>query len=228
MSKRESNSEKLLKEVLNERIEEFTFNFKENLLKNFSKFNPNLLKITLNDLIKIVDTTIPSSTDTWNTAASITSSVRSIRRSLSAPEFQNPQTVTNNIELKKSRSVNRNINIYKTSDRDVFKTPMTCAQNKDIHIVTPKVDMSKPIAIMRKPFDGEHAISIRGSPLMIDRVLSDKQTNLNIPLSDGRVMSILPVDGLRKSQVPELDNVTKHELYVIRKNIDLALKAKPK
>ena len=79
---------------------------------------------------------------------------------------------------------------------------------------------------MRKPFEGEHAVSVRGSPLMIDRVLNDKKANVNIPLSDGRVMSILPIEGLRKSQVPVLDDVTRKELFVLRKNIDMALNKK--
>jgi borealin len=50
--------------------------------------------------------------------------------------------------------------------------------------------------------------------------MNDNVANINIPLDDGRLLSIQPEKGLRISQIPQLDAETKRQLETLRDNLN--------
>lgn len=62
------------------------------------------------------------------------------------------------------------------------------------------------------------AISMQGSPLMVNTIVS-REANVNIPLGDGRTISIQPQHGLRMSQLPVIDSSIKRQIEVLRDNL---------
>ena len=77
-----------------------------------------------------------------------------------------------------------------------------------------------PQVLLRRPKLGEVALSMQGSPLLTGAVMTDNVANINIPLDDGRLLSIQPKRGLRISQIPELDIETKRQLETLRDNLN--------
>lgn len=57
--------------------------------------------------------------------------------------------------------------------------------------VTPKMNMNEPMSMMRRPNQGEVAISMTGSPLMISSVTRDDMVTASVPLANGNVNEIL-------------------------------------
>lgn len=53
--------------------------------------------------------------------------------------------------------------------------------------VTPKVNMNEPMSMMRRPNQGEVALSMTGSPLMISSVSRDDMATVSVPLANGNV-----------------------------------------
>ncbi|GJQ88124.1 putative cell division cycle-associated protein 8 [Trypoxylus dichotomus] len=84
--------------------------------------------------------------------------------------------------------------------------------------ITPKVKPNTPQVILRRPQEGELAISMQGSPLMVNHIVS-REANVNIPLNDGRVISIQPQHGLRASQLPSIDQSLIQQIEVLRDNL---------
>ena len=76
-----------------------------------------------------------------------------------------------------------------------------------------------PQVILRHPKSGEMAISMQGSPLLVNHIVSN-EANVNIPLGNGNTISIQPQRGLRVSQIPNLDEHTKVQLVKLRDNLD--------
>lgn len=77
-----------------------------------------------------------------------------------------------------------------------------------------------PQVVLRRPKQGEIAVSMQGSPLLVAGVVSDNVANLNIPLADGRTISIQPQRGLRVSQLPPLDVDTQRQIQALRDNLN--------
>ncbi|GJQ84898.1 putative cell division cycle-associated protein 8 [Trypoxylus dichotomus] len=84
--------------------------------------------------------------------------------------------------------------------------------------ITPKVKPNTAQVILRRPQEGELAISMQGSPLMVNHVVS-REANVNIPLNDGRVISIQPQHGLRASQLPSINQSLIQQIEVLRDNL---------
>ncbi|XP_017782225.1 PREDICTED: borealin-like isoform X2 [Nicrophorus vespilloides] len=126
--------------------------------------------------------------------------------------------VNNTATKRVSRSLSRNKN---PSAIPLHKTPLK--KNKPIEsfgMVTPKVKPNTPQVILRRPKQGEVAISLQGSPLMVNNVMLDQMANVNIPLGDGRIITIQPHRGLRQSQIPEIDANTQRQLKALRDNLN--------
>ncbi|XP_069683937.1 borealin-like [Periplaneta americana] len=101
-----------------------------------------------------------------------------------------------------------------------FKAPATSVTNSTLSLITPKVAPNAPLSILRHPRQGELAVSLSGSPLIVTSMLAEQRANVNVPLPDGRVLSILPEPGLRPYEVPCLDDDTKRELETLQKHIN--------
>jgi len=53
--------------------------------------------------------------------------------------------------------------------------------------------MHEPISMMRRPNQGEVALSMTGSPLMVSSVSRDDMATVSVPLANGNVIIILKV-----------------------------------
>lgn len=106
-----------------------------------------------------------------------------------------------------------------------FQTPMAktlVAYN----MVTPKVKPNTPLNVLRRPRQGEMVLSMQGSPLLVSAVVEEKTANINVPLANGNVMSLLPQEGLRMSNIPPLDPETMHQLKTLKNHIEKVIALK--
>lgn len=87
-------------------------------------------------------------------------------------------------------------------------------------VVTPKVKPNTPLNVLRRPRQGEMVLSMQGSPLLVSAVVEEKTANINVPLGDGNVMSLLPQEGLRMSNIPSLDPEIMHQLETLKNHIE--------
>lgn len=79
------------------------------------------------------------------------------------------------------------------------------------------------MVLLRRPKTGEVAISMQGSPLLIAPPMPDETANINIPLVDGTVLTLQAQNGLRRSQIPDLDPTVKRQLEKLRANLDMMI-----
>lgn len=98
--------------------------------------------------------------------------------------------------------------------------------NNVYNVVTPKVKPNTPLNVLRRPRQGEMVLSMQGSPLLVSAVVEEKTANINVPLSNGNVMSLLPQEGLRMSNIPPLDPETMHQLETLKKHIEKVIALK--
>lgn len=77
----------------------------------------------------------------------------------------------------------------------LFQTPVNRPPIPASATVTPKVNMNEPISMMRRPNQGEVALSMTGSPLMVSAVSRDDMATISVPLANGNVrnISIYPI-----------------------------------
>lgn len=102
------------------------------------------------------------------------------------------------------------------------KTPMNRPPIPSSATVTPKVNMNEPMSMMRRPNQGEVALSMTGSPLMISSVSRDDMATVSVPLANGNILSILPRTGVAMNI--SFDEQTKNELLLLKGNIEGLLK----
>lgn len=104
-----------------------------------------------------------------------------------------------------------------------FITPAAGRNKLDYSLVTPKVKPNTPLNMLRRPREGEMALSMQGSPLLVSAIAQDRTANVNVPLHNGNVLSLLPNDG-RFSHIPELDEETKRQLKTLQGHIEKVLR----
>lgn len=108
-----------------------------------------------------------------------------------------------------------------------FKTPATLKPPPNMYdVVTPKIKPNTPLNVLRRPRQGEMVLSMKGSPLLVSAVVEEKTANINVPLADGNVMSLLPQEGLRMSHIPPLDPETMLQLETLRNHIEKVISLK--
>jgi borealin len=122
--------------------------------------------------------------------------------------------------LQKTARVSRSLSTRQKSSVDKYKTPGQKIPPSTYGTVTPKVKPNTPQVLLRRPKLGEVILSLQGSPLLAGSVMNDNVANINIPLDDGRLLSIQPEKGLRISQIPQLDAETKRQLETLRDNLN--------
>ncbi|CAG2064270.1 unnamed protein product [Timema podura] len=94
-----------------------------------------------------------------------------------------------------------------------------------LSVVTPKVQANASSTLLRYPRQGEMAISMSGSPLLVTSIINDRTANVSVPLLDGRVISILPQPNLQPYEVPEMSEETEGHLETLKMNINTLLNA---
>ena len=87
-------------------------------------------------------------------------------------------------------------------------------------IITPKVKLNAPLSLARYPQQGEVAVSLQGSPLMVAPLVQNYKANANVTLPNGKVLSILPEQGLKAHEIPKLDEDTRMELCTLKQHIE--------
>ncbi|KAF5291318.1 hypothetical protein FQA39_LY03469 [Lamprigera yunnana] len=122
--------------------------------------------------------------------------------------------------MRTSRSLSR------SKQANAYRTPMNLniPPASSYALITPKVKPNTPQVLLRRPTQGEMAVSMQGSPLLVDHILPNKKANVNIPLLDGRVFSILPEKGLRSSLIPNIDPSLRKQIETLRDNLSKVLK----
>ncbi|XP_018576837.1 uncharacterized protein LOC108915323 isoform X2 [Anoplophora glabripennis] len=120
---------------------------------------------------------------------------------------------------RKTRSLSRT-NTLKPSATTSYKTPMNKVTPPNTYgVVTPKCKPNTPQILLRRPKNGEVALSMQGSPLYTASVVTENMANINIPLLDGRLLTLQPQRGLRVSQIPQFDPETLRQLETLRENL---------
>ncbi|KAL5233544.1 hypothetical protein ACI65C_000954 [Semiaphis heraclei] len=125
----------------------------------------------------------------------------------------------------KHRSATRNADnklLLTETIESKFKTPVNRLPVLNSATVTPKVNMHEPISMMRRPNQGEVALSMTGSPLMVSSVSRDDMATVSVPLANGNILSILPRAGATMDI--SFDEQTKSELLLLKGNIEGLLK----
>lgn len=80
------------------------------------------------------------------------------------------------------------------------------------------------VTMLRHPKQGEIAISMQGSPLIVGSVITGACANVSIPLQDGRILSLQPSRSLRQSEIPDLDDLTRQQLRTLSENLNKVVK----
>ncbi|XP_012224890.1 borealin [Linepithema humile] len=108
-----------------------------------------------------------------------------------------------------------------------FKTPAMLKPPPNVYdVVTPKIKPNTPLNVLRRPRQGEMVLSMKGSPLLVSAIVEEKTANINVPLADGNVMSLLPQEGLRMSHIPSLDAETMLQLQTLKNHIEKVISLK--
>lgn len=139
-------------------------------------------------------------------------------------------TVTSTTASTESRRVTRSISLDR---KDRIPEPITSATVAKFKtpaikstfasapsLITPKVVPNAPLSMVRHPRQGELAVSLSGSPLMVTSTLREQNANVNLRLADGRVVSILPEPNLRPYDIPQVDEETRLQLLTLREHMN--------
>lgn len=120
------------------------------------------------------------------------------------------------------------INQSKLGTANKYKTPAATLKpsTNEFGPVTPKVKPNTPMSILRRPREGEMVLSMQGSPLLVSAVVQERSANVNVPLHNGDVISLLPRDGLRLSNIPNLDPETVRQLQTLKGHIEKVINSK--
>lgn len=110
---------------------------------------------------------------------------------------------------------------YINQSASKFKTPALLKRtSNEFGPVTPKVKPNTPMSVLRRPREGEMVLSMQGSPLLVSAVVQERSANVNVPLHNGDIISLLPKDGLRLSHIPTLDAETVRQLETLKGHIE--------
>ncbi|KAK7595523.1 hypothetical protein V9T40_013348 [Parthenolecanium corni] len=181
-----------------------------------------LKSITLGELMK-AENKENLATNFSNNGAAPTSLVKpkSVQRSLRKRSNScSTRSATKRHQEVRSNSCDRsNRNAFDSATK--FKTPLNRGIPQ-IQMVTPKINPNQPVSVLRRPKQGEFAMSLTGSPLMVSNVVSDSMVSVSIPLPDGRVLSILPTEGIDAANL-SIDEETRDQLMRLRSNLTKCL-----
>ncbi|XP_044264081.1 borealin isoform X2 [Tribolium madens] len=188
----------------------------------------NLANKTLGELMESPvgwsgDSTSASVTQIFDATRTMTGMKNNLTRSNSFGDDEGGRQSRTKNRIPKTTRISRSQSVRKkntTEMTDKYKTPAQRIPITTYGTVTPKVKPNTPQVLLRRPKQGEVALSLQGSPLLTGNVVTDNVANINIPLEDGRLFSIQPQRGLRVSQIPELDLETKRQLETLRDNLN--------
>lgn len=154
---------------------------------------------------------------------------------MSESTYKRPsRTREKTIDIKK-RKVERTTSRSTSQKRNVlapqFQTPSTSVNPRPVTstVITPKVDLAKPLSILRRPKQGERAVSVSGSPLMVSAITHEDFPSISVPLPDGMILSILPDTlGFEPDHIPYLDRQTRRQLETLKSHLQVFCERKKK
>ncbi|KAK2588792.1 hypothetical protein KPH14_001668 [Odynerus spinipes] len=139
----------------------------------------------------------------------------------------NSRSRTSTLSEITQKTLMKNKENGRQSKTDKFKTPAPSNYMKnEFSLITPKIKPNTPLNVLRRPREGEMVLSMQGSPLLISAIVPDKTANVNVPLSNGNIISLLPKDGLRMSNIPDLDPETMQQLETLKGHIEKVISLK--
>ena len=87
-------------------------------------------------------------------------------------------------------------------------------------LINPKVRPYLPLSMLQHSRQRELTFSMSGSPLVVTSTVYERRENVNLRLSDGRVVSILPEPTLWPHDIPQVDEETRQQLLNLRNHMD--------
>lgn len=139
----------------------------------------------------------------------------------------NNKTKLSEINQETVKKVARKERTKESMRLDKFKTPGPLKPGSNtFDPVTPKIKPNTPLNVLRRPRQGEMVLSMQGSPLLVSAIVQEDIANINVPLSNGNVMSLLPNAGLRMSHIPALDSETVKQLETLKNHIEKVISIK--
>ncbi|CAL7950718.1 unnamed protein product [Xylocopa violacea] len=161
------------------------------------------------------------------TRASKTTKIESSNARRTRSSSRNATTKRSEMNQATVKKVTRKERTKESIKVDKFKTPASLKPGRNEYgLVTPKIKPNTPLNIMRRPRQGEMVLSMQGSPLLVSAVIQENTANINVPLRNGNIISLLPNDGLRMSHIPELDPETMRQLETLKSHIDKVISTK--
>ncbi|KAL7303678.1 hypothetical protein TKK_0003821 [Trichogramma kaykai] len=109
----------------------------------------------------------------------------------------------------------------KKTRKELMKTPQSKPMNN--FVITPKIRLNSAINVLRKPKDGEMVFSTQGSPLLVSTTVNDRTANINVPLRNGNIISLLPFNETSLTDNLHLDDETKHQLKILQSHLSKVL-----
>ncbi|XP_063979315.1 uncharacterized protein LOC135163645 [Diachasmimorpha longicaudata] len=154
-------------------------------------------------------------------ADKVTSTTQKLRKSRSSSR------TTAGRAMKSSASSERGVKASTSTERREnsiarvvnFVTPSVPKPATEFNPVTPKIKPNTPLNILRRPREGEMVLSMQGSPILVSSIVKERTANINVPLGDGNIISLLPNEGLRRSHIPALDPETVRQLQTLMGHI---------
>ncbi|KAF2890299.1 hypothetical protein ILUMI_15874 [Ignelater luminosus] len=228
---------KALEYELKMREKKIESEFERLLLKIKSAFSETCMKFPRHDAGKTtaelkttkVEVISLSETSSFKSMSTSTRSVRRFPNQSTTSKHENTSRTKGNSTIKKAKNITR-------TSRSMSKSKLQHAAQSTLNsfvtpthkntrtlcfgTITPKVKPNTPQVVLRRPKQGEVALSMQGSPLMVSSVSSDVIANVNIPLHDGRILTIQPQRGLRVSEIPHLDEETRRQIETLRDNLN--------
>lgn len=159
------------------------------------------------------------SDDGYYTESSATRASRQVSRKRERESRSQSQTSSKRMRnsSKNRQSKLANVTVGKKLKENNQSTPSKKSNNS--FVITPKVKPNSVCHVLRKPRDGEMVFSTQGSPLMVfSQVSEDRRANVQVPLRNGNVVNLLPVD-ISLSETLNLDEDTKEQLRILHKHI---------
>lgn len=207
---------------------------KENCNEVSSSVDDRSLRLVPTEKRKKVGKRITSGTDDGYVTEGVTTTRTSRARKIIPPTTRRTRSTSRNSKIKLSeinqetiRKTTRKERIKESMKIDKFRTPAATKPGfNEFDLVTPKIKPNTPLNVLRRPRQGEMVLSMQGSPLLVSAVIQEDIANINVPLSNGNVMSLLPNDGLRMSNIPTLDAETMKQLETLKSHIEKVISTK--
>ncbi|XP_044006140.1 serine/threonine-protein kinase phg2-like [Aphidius gifuensis] len=198
--------------------------FASQIEESLSRLPHQIRQLTLNQLINQNCNSLDEMDDGFDEVSSSSSSATATATAATCNKVdyvdiqQNNNNNNNNNNICTSKNASRITRSFKQKIN--MKTPISSSSSLIFNNITPKIKPNTQLNMLRRPKEGEMVVSMQGSPILISGIVKAKTANINVPLGNGEMMSLMPHDGLRLSLVPHLDEETMKQLKTLKRHIE--------